>query len=479
MKVPEALAEAARAWPDHIAIIDQYGSLTYRALWENVDVVRRRMLQLGVGPRQGVGVMARNGRSFVISAVAAVGCGATVMPIWSELTHSEVDATLADAPLCAIVHDGAGVRPIEGDAVELPIPGADPMRFTRTGLDPSIPLAPHVADAAFVRFTSGTTGESKGVALSHANVLERIVATNNGLRLGPGDVVLWVLPMAFHFYVSIVCYLRYGATVVVLPDHESGTILEAAERHGGTFLYASPLNYSLLAADDSGRRFRTLRRAISTSIGLPPHTAQAFLERYDLPVAQAYGIIEVGLPLANLDAARERPESVGRPLPDYEVAILDEDLRPVAPTEVGQLATRGPGMFAAYLSPPTPREEVLRDGWFLTGDLARQDAAGYVTIMGRSKSMINIAGHKVFPEEIQAALDAHPRVARSRVTGRPHPLTGEVIHADVVLQGKGAAVSPEELQTFCRERLSRLKTPHTIAFVEAIEETATGKIRVV
>ena len=179
----------------------------------------------------------------------------------------------------------------------------------------------------------------------------------------------------------------------------------------------------------------------------------------------------------NLDRASESPGSVGRPLPDYDVAILDDGLRPLPPGASGQLGIRGPGMFAAYLSPPRLLRDVLRNGWFLTGDVARQDAEGLVTIVGRMKAMINVAGNKVFPEEVEEVLLRHPRVAAARVSARAHPQVGEVVHADVVLEGPGEAVPTEELRSFCRRRLSSYKVPHSVALVSAIPETASGKVR--
>ena len=128
--------------------------------------------------------------------------------------------------------------------------------------------------------------------------------------------------------------------------------------------------------------------------------------------------------------------------PGFEAVILDERLKPVADGETGQLALRGPGMFAGYLNPPKRREEVLRDGWFLTGDLAHRDDAGRIVIDGRLKTVIDVAGHKVFPEEVAAVLDQHPAVLRSRVTTRPHPQLGEAVHAEVQLRdGSSPTVS--------------------------------------
>jgi len=270
-----------------------------------------------------------------------------------------------------------------------------------------------------------------------------------------------------------VLYLSCGCTIVVCRDHLAETVLADANRHGATFLYAAPMHYQMLAADTSGLGFPELKRAISTSFGLPEEAADAFRVRFGLPVRQAYGIIEVGLPLIDLDGAAGDAETIGRPLADYDVALLDEERHPVDEGEVGELAVRGPGMFAAYLSPPQPRGDVLHDGWFLTGDLARPRDDGRILIVGRCKSMINVGGQKVFPEAIEAVINAHPSVAQSRVSARPHARLGEVVHADVVASG----VTAEDVMAHCRARLAALEVPQSVRFVPRIEETSSGKVR--
>jgi acyl-coenzyme A synthetase/AMP-(fatty) acid ligase len=215
---------------------------------------------------------------------------------------------------------------------------------------------------------------------------------------------------------------------------------------------------------------------MSVSAKLHPQSAQDFLAKYKVPVAQGYGIIEVGLPIMNLAEAETHPESIGRPVAGFEAAIFNESLVPLPEGETGQLALRGPGMFSGYLNPPRSRAEVLHDGWFLTGDLAHRDAGGRIVIDGRTSSVIHVAGHKVFPEEVAAVLDQHPAVLRSRVSARPHPQMGEAVHAEVQLRA-GSSAAPEDILVFCRRRLSSQKVPTSIDFVPEISTTSSGKVR--
>lgn len=476
MNVFETLSHVARQWPDRPAVVDGARSLDYRSLWREVEALRVQLDRLGVREGQGVGVQAHNGPAFIIAAMAALGCGAVVMPIHHQFKPDELAEMLMRAPLSAIIADVNCPGPGDGMHYTLDLLDRTPLRFTRLAM--SAPLAPWVEDAAFVRFTSGTTGLAKGVILTHKGVLERIAAANAGLGLGCEDKVLWILPMAYHFFVSILLYLEVGATIVVGPDHLAASVLDAAMWHKATFLYAAPMHVRMLAADVSGLVFpRTLKRVMSVASRLHPQVAKGFLSRYGMPVTQGYGIIEVGLPIMNLKDAMEHPEAIGRPLPTFDAAILDKQMKPVADGETGELAVRGPGMFAGYLSPQLARDEVLRNGWFTTGDLAHRDRTGLITIDGRSKSVINVAGHKVFPEDVAAVLEQHPAVLRSRVTTRPHPRLGEIVHAEVQLREANAAVAREDIMAFCRRRLSSYKAPASIDLVAEIHLTPSGKVR--
>ena len=476
MNVFETLAKSARQWPDRIAIIDAGGSLDYRSLWREVEALRVQLERLGVREGQGVGVRARNGRAFVIGALAALGCGAVIMPIHHQMKPAELADMLARAPLCVILDDGSNpAQP--GKTIPLENPGGNGLRFTR--LDgPQSPLAPGIKNAAFVRFTSGTTGQSKGVVLTHRDVLERTRAANAGLKLTCEDKILWVLPMAYHFYVSIILYLEAGATIIINADYLAERILDTAVKHAATFLYVTPMHIRMLHSENTGRTLPpSLQTVMSVSSRLDPQAARDFHARYRVPVSQGFGIIEVGLPIMNISEAAAHPEAVGRPVPGFEAMIVNDTMKPVPDGETGQLALRGPGMFSGYLNPPRLRAEVLHNGWFLTGDLAHRDNGGRIVLDGRTSSVIHIAGHKVFPEEIAGVLDQHPAVVRSRVFARPHPQMGETVCAEVQLRNGHSETVSEDILAFCRRQLSSHKVPTALEFVAEISMTSSGKVR--
>lgn len=482
MNVSEILAKSAEMRPEKTAVIDRHGAVSYSALFSGMVSLSRRLREVGVDPGHGVGIMARNGREFIISAFAALQAGAVILPIHHQIRRTELNELLETCGIHFVIDDMSGIKPGDGPSSDLQIKGADPLRITRIGSVGSTgsydrkPIIESFEDAAFVRFTSGTTGRSKGVVVSHRGIMERTATANRGLGLSHEDVVLCVLPMAFHFIVSTILYLEAGATIIICPDLLAQSILHQANQHSATFLYASPMHYRLLSADRSGIGFKTLRRAVSTSSSLPSGTSLNFYEKFGIPVSQAYGIIECGIPLMNLENPIGKPASVGRPLPGYEVSILDDRLVPVHSGVVGQLAFRGPGMFSGYLNPLRRAEDILCEGWFLSGDQALKDGDGDVTIVGRTKSMINVAGNKVFPEEVEAVVNRHPDVHVSRASWRPHLQMGEVVHVDVVLKDPSGEIDTEGLMRFCRERLTGYKVPQSVAVVKEINETLSGKI---
>jgi acyl-CoA synthetase (AMP-forming)/AMP-acid ligase II len=209
---------------------------------------------------------------------------------------------------------------------------------------------------------------------------------------------------------------------------------------------------------------------VSTTCSLPEEVALRFNQRFGLPLTQALGAIELGLVCVNVDDPVGRWNSVGRPLPDYRVRIRDPDS-----SGLGEVMVAGPGFLDAYANPWTPREQVLADGWFATGDIGRSDAEGFLYLVGRKAAVINLAGRKVLPDEIEAVLNRHPAVRESRVYGAAHSHVGEVIEAEVALQ---SLIEPQVLRDFCRAHLSTEKVPSRISVVHSVARTAvTGKLR--
>ncbi len=466
-----------RASADRPALIAEGVTLSFSDLLEQVSRVAAWLDRCPEFRREGVsrvGLACGNGVDYIVLALAILKVGACLVPVAEELTDTERAEVIERTGLCGVILGKGeswkkdGVRSVEKSTGACWVPLAGGLLENEDAL-----LA---LDPAFIRFSSGTTGRSKGVVLSHQKLRERIIAANAALEIGPGDRVLWMLPMAHHFAVSIILYLYHGACTVIGTSHLAEEILETARATRATVIYGAPFHHSLLASDRGGYAWPDLRLAVSTAAPLPASIAGRFRERFGKPLVQGLGIIEIGLPLLNTGGAGDSPTAVGRPLPAFDVELRDEEGIPVAVGKVGEIWIRGPGMFDAYLSPWQTLDEICVDGWFATGDLAEMDAAGRVYLKGRRKSVLNVSGMKVFPEEVEQVIERHPGVRRCRVRGSAHAVLGTLPVADVILHA-GKTMIARELIDWCRKSLSIYKVPVRVKFVDELPLTASGKIR--
>lgn len=446
------------------AVLGEGAEITFDELFGAVDVIRVWLLESDCFRKGGVprvGVRFPNGPAYIAVALAVLEAGGCFVPVPDELAAAEREAMIAEVALNCIISAES-----TGNVLPLGLGGAVITQLSPP--EPSFPVADFEAlNPAFIRFSSGTTGASKGVILSHDSLLERILAANQGLCLAPGDRVLWTLPMAHHFAVTIILYLYHGVTTVLEYSHQPERIFHAARESGAHLLYGSPFHFAQLAQCREAGPLPELRMAISTASALSAEVAAEFEKRFRLPVTQALGIIEVGLPLLNRAHASDLPTALGHPLPDYQ-AMTNPD---------GELLLKGLGMFDAYLSPWQTRAEILQDGWFATGDLAEILADGTVVMRGRKKSVINVGGMKIFPEEIETVLNDHPAVERCRAFAGEHPTLGSFPCAEVIVKEGRQLPTPSEIRAHCKERLSAHKIPMVVAEVKTIALTTNGKVK--
>ncbi len=451
-------------------------SLSYGQLAREAQRIGAFLKTYGVGPGQRIGLLAPNDLAYVPAAFGLLDSGACLVPLASNLTPTETAEIVRDVQLngClawpkASALEGAPAAVVQGGE-------CDGFTFQWLDRDAEAPAEFYSLNPAFIRFTSGTTARSKGVVLSHEATAARVEAADQVLAFNEEDRILWVLPLAYHFAVTIVAYVRAGTHILMCPDTLPRAMVDAVHRLKPSVLYAAPLHFERMANLGPSQPFTSIRVTLSTAAPISPAVMDRFQSVYGVPVGQAYGIIEAGLPCINLGTEGLPATSVGRPVPGYEVAVLSDDGKRLdAPETLGEIAVRGDGLFSAYYSPWQLREQITRDGWFLTGDLGSLDQAGALHLKGRKKTVMFVAGLKFFPEEVEDCINQFRGVKESRVFSRPHAHMGEVPCAEVVLDSRGCDL--DALKTHCARLLSTYKVPLEFTVVDAVPRTPSGKIR--
>jgi long-chain acyl-CoA synthetase len=472
MNIVEVIREETRSYGTKTAMVEGERAITYGDLLAEIAALRDLLAARGIGPGQRIALRCRDGIDYVIGALGVLDCGAAVVPVADSYIDSEIQDTIRRIDVHGTVLH-AGMERTAEDAESVKLNEVFRWLPRRAGTD--YDQRCRAIEAAFIRFSSGTTGASKGVVLSHRTIVERTDAANSGLAITPADVILWVLGMSHHFVVSILLFLRKAATIIVANDNFPFSVVEAAQRHPITFIYASPVHYYVLATSDAvaPAALARVRLAISTAMRMPAEIFAQFHAKFGLAPREAYGIIEVGLPFINTDTGTVGQSTVGQILPAYQLQIANPDA-----DGVGDVLVKGQGMFDAYFSPWRTRAECLNDGWFHTGDLGRLDEQGRLCLRGRTKTVIVCAGMKVFPEEVEEVINAMPGVRESLVSGRAHPQFGQVPVAQVLLADEPAdpASFIDALRAHCCRRLSSYKVPLEFSIVRDLPRTASGKL---
>jgi len=476
MTIVDTIKEETAGHLERVAVIDGDREITYGELLALVEEVACELEKRGVGPNQRVALVCDDSIEYIVVSLAVLSLAAAMVPVSPSHSRDEVDAVLREIDVAFLIFD-KDVFSIER-AEPLLLGGGCKGTFLlhRRATREDLPAAYGALNPAFIRFSSGTTGASKGVVLSHETIVERTDAADKALNMTKDDTVIWVLSMSYHFVVSILLFLRRGTTVVLCCREVLSSLVDGLGRHRGTFIYASPFHYQMMtnSAVFSAGMLANVRLAVSTATRLPEADARRFHEKFGLELAEAYGIIEVGLPFINCSTDPSKRGSVGSMLPDYEVRIANPDT-----AGVGEVQLRGSGMFDAYFSPWRSRDGALSDGWFKTGDLGRLDSDGFLFLCGREKNIINFAGMKIFPDEVESVVNQHPAVRESLVYGTSHALYGELPCADIVLEVEMEAreMDTAEIRRFCYQYLAPYKVPKEFRCVPRLEKTASGKLK--
>ena len=474
----EYLLEGAAARGGQPALIDGRSGVTvsYGQLGPAVAAAAARLRALGAGPGHPVAIMAPNHPRWAVAFLAAVAAGAAAVPVGPALTPEEVVKHLRMAGAGLLLFDtttaataaeagrATGIETVDLAALE-DLPPA-PARLEPA--DPSLP--------AVIAFSSGTTGQSKGVVLTHRNLVAALCQHQAVYHVDATDTFLAALPF-FHIYgMSIILGygLRHGATVVTMPRFQPAEYLQLVERYRPTWLHiAPPIVAHLIAAECD---FSSVRHVVSGAAPLDASLAEKAGHRVGCRVQQGYGMTEAspGVTWVPGDGSVDCPPgSVGVLVPGTEARLVD----PATGLDTdgpGELWVRGPQVMQGYLDSPEATEAALVDGeWLRTGDIARVDEAGVWWIVDRLKELIKYKGYQVAPAELEAMLMEHPAVVDVAVVGIPDEVAGEIPKAWVVTS---RPLGGDELLAWAAERTAPYKRIRAVEFVDAIPRSPTGKV---
>ena len=425
--------------------------------------------------------------------LACLQLGAAFVPLNTAYTFAELEYFLGDAaPTLAVVRPAdrqqvqaiaaaCGVRHVEtldehGGGSLLEIGGAPSLDVTSSRISAHDPAA-----LAALLYTSGTTGRSKGAMLTRANLSSNALTLAQAWRFVPGDVLLHALPI-FHvhgLFVAINTVLASGSSMLFLTKFDADQIVRLLPR--ATVMMGVPTFYTRLLQHPGLDRNAVcnVRLFVSGSAPLLAETHREFQARTGHAILERYGMSETLMNTSNPYEGRRIPGSVGPALPGVEVRITDpESGAPLTePDAIGMIEVRGPNVFSGYWRmPEKTASEFRKDGFFITGDLGKRDAQGYVYIVGRGKDLIITGGYNVYPIEVELEIDALPGVNESAVIGLPHPDFGEGVTA-VVVPKKDKTLDEATIRSALEQRLARFKLPKRIVFADELPRNTMGKVQ--
>jgi long-chain acyl-CoA synthetase len=516
------LEDAARDFPHAPALHFEGRTTSYAQL----DAQARRfsgvLAQMGVGRGTRVGLVLPNCPQAVVALFGALRLGATVVqnnPLYTErelayqladagvevlvcldLTYERVKAlrsrtAIREVIVTSLLDELPGVKRVfapytrKGKAASAAIGRDEPVKRWREllGAAPAAPEQVEVdadRDLALLQYTGGTTGVSKGVMLTHANLRANVEQVRAWFPdADPGrEVMMAVLPF-FHVYGLTVCLLlglRLGAALVLIPRFDLDGVLAAVDKYRPTLFPGVPTMYVAInnAVSKGGHDLSSIKACLSGAAALPLEVAERFERFSGGRLVEGYGLSETSpVAIANPIYGKRKAGTIGMPIPDTLARVADpEDPGRTMPAgEPGELALAGPQVMLGYWNRPDETAQVLRDGWLLTGDMAVMDEEGYFSIVDRKKDMIIAGGYNIYPREVEEILYEHPKILEVAVAGVPDSYRGEVVKAFVVLRS-GEQATTDEIREFAKARLAGYKVPRSVEFRDDLPKTMIGKV---
>ncbi len=496
MNLIEMLEESARRYSDRVALIFERRRINYRKLTEAVSRLATGLLNLGIKPGEKIGILLSNSPEYVFSYFGILKTGAVTLPLNSFLKTEELRYILEDAGVKFLITSSDFLEMV--NQLRIRVKSLEKIIIVGKTISGTVSFEELLAslplksgpvllpeEVAFLLYTSGTTGHPKGVMLTHQNLLSNALSCARAIRISKRDNFICLLPMfhSFTFTVCILIPLSVGGRVTIVASvRPFKKVIRCILVNRVTVLVGIPALYNLLADFNLPRLFflfrflNPLHFCISGAASLPVEVLARFEKEFRLPLLEGYGLTEAS-PVVSFNPLKgiRKPGSVGLPLPEIEVKVVDKNGRRLLTGEVGELLVKGANVMKGYYNQPEETKEVLSEGWLATGDLAKIDRDGYIYIVDRKKDMVNVRGLNVYPREVEEVFYHHPAVAEVAVIGVKDEEKGEVPVAYVALK-EGEKTTEKELLSFCRESIASYKVPRRIIFKASLPKTITGKI---
>jgi long-chain acyl-CoA synthetase len=491
MNIFQALEQTKNQYPQKEAIVFGADRITYAELYERIcrlSSALQEIASLRKGER--VALFLPNRPEFVLSYYATVRLGAIAVSLNVMLKRDEVKFILNDSEAKILITSSQLLDQVP-DTIEIPsikqILCIDKTERTGVvGLDsmlacaaPDAPAADLAQDeGAAILYTSGTTGKPKGALLSHGNLISNVGATVLHTRMSSNDTLMCYLPLFHCFGQNFImnASVKSGATLVMHERFQPDEILDSLKSNRISMFFGVPPVYlRFLAVPNIREYFNQVRYCFTAAAPMPVTVVRQWREKVGQIIYEGYGLTETS-PFASYNHdVQYREGSVGTPLEDVEMKVVDHEGHDLPSGEQGEIAIKGPNVMLGYFRRPEETAEVIRDGWFLTGDIGKMDSDGYFYLVDRAKDMINVSGFKVWPREVEEVLLQHASLSEVGVVGIADPTCGEAVKAFVVLK-QGHSISDRELIDFARERMAVYKAPRHVEFVDALPRNPAGKV---
>ncbi|MGZ9143280.1 MAG: class I adenylate-forming enzyme family protein [Candidatus Binatia bacterium] len=485
----EVLQRTAARQPDKTAIIAKEEELTFAALNQRVQALAGHLIAGGIRQGDRVGVLLPNSTAIPLAYYSTQKIGAVTVILDARLKGKELEGVLQDADLkLLVVHQTLYSEVEEIFKTIAPIPvwiagGTGERgfehRFTATAGATYLPeLKPD--DDALILYTSGTTGEPKGVVLSYRNLLQypKVMGAMN--VCDATTMRGCVLPMS-HIVGPVVCneLAEKGYTLVIFDQINPVTVLEGIQKYRVNVFESVPIVFQLLLGVKNLASYDTSSMKIAAMMGtsIPMPLLRAFqTAQPHIKVIQGYGLTETSpmITLVEPEKAEAKMGSIGRAVPGVEVKIVDDYDQEVPVGEAGEIITRGPHIMKGYFRRADATAQRIRNGWLYTGDVGKVEADGYYFPLGRRDDMIITGGLNVYPAEVENLIYTYPGVQETIVFAIPDAKRGQVIGAAIVPR-PGATVVEKELLSFLRANLANFKVPDQIVIRESLPRTSSGK----